>query len=373
MTSRARSVLLAAALLLALSGCMKVDADLKVNSDETVSGSMLMAIDKNLATQFGQSPDAFREQIEKSIKQSAQEGVDCKPYDEGDYIGSTCTLDKVPFSEMGGSNGGLSFEKSGDQFVVTGGLGETGVTLPPATTGKPEIKFKITMPGKIVEHDDGAEVNGRSVTYTDAAKLAQIRIVSESGGGFPAWLIILLVVLLLGAAGAVAFVVLKARNKPVPGLPGQQYPGAPWGQPGQSGPFGPQQGQPWGPPGQQDPGQPGPQYPGQQGQPGPQYPGQPYPGQQGQQGQPGPQVQQPWGQPGHTQPQGTPPQQPWGQPGEPYPGQGSAGQHPSQPRPVQQPPQPGRQEPQDQNPPGPSPYNGPQGQQGPGPGKPGDA
>ncbi len=338
MTTRVRSVLLAAALVLALGGCVKIDADLKVSSDEKVSGTMVMAVDKAFAEQMGQSPDKLKEQVEKTVKEDLPDGVDCKPYDEGKFLGTECSLDDVPFSEMSDSGGtGLKFEKSGERFIVSGGAGEEASSQIPANF-TPEVEFKITMPGKIIERDAGAQVDGRTATYTDPKKMTSIRLVSEAGGGgIPAWLIILLVVLVLGAAGAVVFFLLKGRNKSGAQFPGQQYPDqqGQWGpQQGQQGPWGPQQSGPqpqqWG--GQQGPQQgqwgPGPQQGRPQSQQPPQQWGQPGHGQPGH-GQPGqgqqPPRQQPpqqWGQPGQGQPgqgqpgQGQPPQQ-WGQPGQP--------------------------------------------------------
>jgi hypothetical protein len=356
MTTRVRSVLLAAALVLALSGCVKIDADLKVSSDETVSGTLLMAIDKAFAEQMGQSPDKLKEQVEKTVKEDLPDGVDCKPYEEGKYLGTECSLDDVPFSEMSDSGGtGMKFEKSGERFVVSGGAGGQASSEIPANF-TPEVEFKITMPGKIIERDAGAQVDGKTATYTDPKKMTSIRLVSEAGGGgIPAWLIILLVVLVLGAAGAVVFFLLKGRNKSggAQQFPGQQYPG-------QQGQWGPQQGQ-WGPQqGQWGPQQGGPQPQQWGGQQGPQQ-GQWGPGPQ--QGQPqGQQPPQQWGQPGQGQPgqgQQPPRQQPpqrWGQPGQGQPGQGQPGQgQPGQGQPGQ------GQPPQQWGRPGQPPQGGPQG------------
>jgi hypothetical protein len=331
MRNRARSVLLVAALLLALTGCIKVDADLKVSKDETVSGRMLLAVDKTVAQQLGSSPDKFRQQIEDSIKKNAPTGVSCKAYDEGNYIGTDCTLDKVPFEQMSGSDeGDLQFQKQGDRFVVTGGT-DNATQLPnQASLPKPDVKFKITMPGKILEHDPGAQVDGNTATYTDPTKMVNIRLVSDSSGAsFPLWAIVLLAAVAVLIVGAIVFLVLRRRKagtqQPYPGqpYPGQPYPGqypgqqpypgqqqgGQWGQPGQQGP---QQGGQWGQP-QQGPqggqwGQPGPQQGGQWGPQGPQQGG--YPGQQGP--QQGPQEGGQWGQPQQGPPQG-PPQQ-WGGP-----------------------------------------------------------
>ena len=281
MRNALRPVLLFAVLVLALTGCVKVDADLKVGKDETVSGKMLMAVDKNAAEKLGTTPDKIKEQIETSIKKGAPKGVDCKSYEEGNYVGTECQLDKVPFKDMSGDDDGdLKFEKQGDKFVVSGGTGDATDNLPnQSELPKPDVKFKITMPGKILEHDAGAKVDGNTATYTDPAKMSTIKLTSDSsGGGFPAWALILIIVLVLLAIAAVVFFLLRGRKA----SSGQQFPGQ-----------------------QQYAGQ----YAGQQGQGG-------YPGQEQQWGQQGQQGQQWGGQQGQDQ---------WGQQGGPSQGQGQYG------------------------------------------------
>ena len=343
MKNRVRAALIGIACLVALTGCVKVDADLKVNSNETVSGTMKLGVDKQLVESSGQSLDKVREQVEQGVKQTTTDGVTCKPYEDDKYVGSNCKFDNVPFSKMGSStDDGVGFRKEGDKIHVT----VKGMDLGKAadTGGTPVINFKITMPGKITAHDGGAKVDGRTATYDSLDKLGNVDLTSEAGSSFPAWALILIIVLVLLVIGAVVFFVLRSRKAAAQQYPGQfgQYPGQPqpggqWGpqyggQPGQGGPYGqPGPGGPqYGPPQQYgQPGGPAPQYPGQQqpGQyPGPQQPGQQQPGQWGpppQQGPPpqGPPPQGPpqqgqsgqgWGPPG---PQGQPPQQGgWGQP-----------------------------------------------------------
>ncbi|MEU4389291.1 hypothetical protein [Kribbella sp. NPDC023855] len=346
MRNRVRTALVVVACLLALTGCVKLDGDLKVNSNETVSGKLKIGVDKQLITSTGQSLDAIRKQVEKGITQTATEGVTCKAFEDDKYVGSDCTFESVPFAKMGSSTGqGVGFRKDGERFVVT----VKDMNLGRNTGGaSPVVNFKITMPGKIIEHDPGAEVDGRTATYDSLDKLGNLSLTSEAGGGFPAWALILIIVLLLLVAGAVAFFVLRGRKAKAQQY--GQYPGQPqqgqWGpqyggQPGAPGPYGPPQQGGYGQPGQYGQGQPGPygqpgQPPQQYGQPGPgQYPGQPQPPQQGQPGQWGPQQppqgppqqgQGGWGQP----PQGPPAQgqPPHGQP--PQQGQGGWGQPPQQ-------------------------------------------
>ncbi|WP_460663728.1 LppM family (lipo)protein [Kribbella swartbergensis] len=363
--NRVRAALVVVACLVALTGCVKLDADLKVNSNETVSGTMQIGVDKQLLQSSGQSLDKVRERIEDGIKQTTTDGVTCTPSEDDRYVGSNCTFEGVPFSKMGSSSGeGVGFRKEGDRFKVTVKVPNLG-NVPSGS--QPTVNFKITMPGKIIEHDDGAKVDGRTATYDSLDKLGNVSLTSEAGSSFPLWAIILIVVLVLLAAAAVVFFVLRSRKAkaqqgygPYGQYPGQpqhgqwgaqyggpqgQYPGQPgYGQQGyaQSGPGGPYGGQPSqpGPYGGQ-PGQPG-QYGGQpgqtpySGQPGqPQYPGQPQP----QQGQPG---QGQWGPQGQQPPQG---QGGWGQqPGQPQPGHGQPGQGQWGPQQQDRPPAPPQQD-----------------------------
>lgn len=312
MKNRARAALVVLACLFALTGCVKVDADLKVNSNETVSGSMKIGVDKQLMESSGTSLDKVRQQVESGIKNTTTDGVNCKAFEDDKYVGSDCKFDQVPFSKMGSSTGdGVGFRKEGDKVVVTVKALNLGKSLPAGTP--PAVNFKITMPGKITAHDDGASVSGRTATYDSLDKLGNVSLTSEASSGFPLWAIILVIVL-LAAAGAVVFFVLRGRKA----RGQQQYPQGQWGpqyagQPGQPGQEGMQYGQPGQPLQYGQPGQPM-----QYAQPAPgQYPGQPPQGPQGpQQGQPGQ-----WGQPGPQQrplqgpPQGPPPQQGgWGTP-----------------------------------------------------------
>ncbi|TDW75943.1 LppM family (lipo)protein [Kribbella pratensis] len=357
MINRVRAALVVVACLVALTGCVKLDADLKVGSNETVSGSMKIGVDKQLLQSSGQSLDKVRQQIESGIRQTTTEGVNCNSFEDDKYVGSNCVFESVPFDKMGTSSGdGVSFRKDGNKVMVTVKAGNLG-SVPSGS--QPEVNFKITMPGKILEHDDGARISGRTATYDSLDKLGKISLTSEAGGGFPTWALILIIVLVLLAIGAVVFFLLRSRRRKNQHGYGQPYPGQYPGQPGQYGGPGPYAGQPgYGQqpgPGGQYPGQPGP-YGGPQGQPGQygppgQYPGQPgqppYGGQPGQPQYPGQPQPGQWGpQPGQQTPpqQGQPPQQGpggWGQ----QPGQGQPGQYGQQPPQQGGPsgPQPGQQ------------------------------
>ncbi|TCC29195.1 LppM family (lipo)protein [Kribbella sindirgiensis] len=348
MMNRVRAALVVVACLVGLTGCVKLDADLKVGSNETVSGTMKLGVDKQLLQSSGQSLDKIRQQIETGVKSTATKGVECKSYEDDKYVGSNCTFQNVPFSDMGGSSGdGVALAKDGDKVTLKVDADNLGSSLPSGS--QPEVNFKITMPGKILEHDSGAKISGRTATYDSVDKLGKISLTSEAGGGFPMWALILIIVLVLLAIGAAVFFILRSRKAQGQQGYGQQFPGQYPGQPGQYGGPGQYPGQPGF--GQQQYGQQGPggQYPGQPGQYGgqPGQPGQPgqYGGQQGQPGQYGGQPGQYPGQPPQGQQPGQPGQQQY--PGQPQQGPGGWGQQPGQ-QPGQPPQGYGQQPPQQQ-------------------------
>jgi hypothetical protein len=120
MMNRVRAALVVVACLVALTGCVKLDADLKVNSNETVSGNMQIGVDKQLLESSGQSLDKVRQQIESGIKETTTDGVTCKQYEDDRYVGSNCTFEGVPFDKMGSSSGdGVGFRKEGDKIKVS--------------------------------------------------------------------------------------------------------------------------------------------------------------------------------------------------------------------------------------------------------------
>ena len=120
MMNRVRAALVVGACLVAMTGCVKLDADLKVNSNETVSGTMQIGVDKQLLESSGQSLDRVRERIEDGIKETTTDGVTCKAFEDDRYVGSNCTFESVPFDKMGSSSGdGVSFRKDGDNIKVT--------------------------------------------------------------------------------------------------------------------------------------------------------------------------------------------------------------------------------------------------------------
>lgn len=104
-----------------MMGCVKFDADLVVNKDSTVSGTVIYAMSDALSELSGSkvepSPSDF--QIDTNTK-----NITIEIYDQQGFEGQRITLGQLPFSEFksGGQEGDLTITPRGDLIRMKGFL-----------------------------------------------------------------------------------------------------------------------------------------------------------------------------------------------------------------------------------------------------------
>lgn len=274
----------AVGLLLALSGCVKLDMDLSVRPDDTVDGTVIMAVDKSLLTLSGISAQALRDQLEKQgpfpVADRPKKGkFSERPYDKDGKVGEAYVFSGVPLSEFGKGNGaGLKITHRGDRYFATGqlDLSSNSSTSPQLDLGKavnnaPDIRIRLTFPGEVLKSN--GKISGRSVTwYPKLGQVTALRAEARASAVQPILLVVAVgIVGLLLLVGLVVLVLLSRRRRrrrrstfagagyPPPGYPPSGYP--PTGYP---------------PPGHPPPGYPPSGYPQPGVQPG--GPASPHPG-----------------------------------------------------------------------------------------------
>lgn len=157
-----------------LSGCMKVNLDLTVNDKDEVSGTMVLAFNKEavaLAESMGGSNALNTDSLI-----TEQEGMTVEPYEDENFSGSKVTFDTVPMTEFssGATGESLKFVRDGNVISVSGVLDMSGddPTLlesaknNPLTSGffdSSDISVSITLPGKV--SSTGGTVEGNTVTF----------------------------------------------------------------------------------------------------------------------------------------------------------------------------------------------------------------
>jgi hypothetical protein len=214
-----------AGLALLLAGCFRVDMDVEVTPENTVSGTAVIAIDESLVELSGQSPEQIFSDVDTS---ELPAGASVEEYSEDGFVGQQITFEDVPLEEFtssdsfSGSGLGdeLRIERVGDEFVVTGGLdmsGDqfTGTEIPPQFLDELEFTISITFPGEVISST--GEVDGNTVTWEP--RVGENTRIEARASAIPSasspWLIILLVALGAFLLGAVAFL-LTRRRAPVP-------------------------------------------------------------------------------------------------------------------------------------------------------------
>lgn len=173
-----------AALALVLTGCIKLNMDLVINSDDTVSGVVQFGVQKELLELTGQSAEDL---LGDAPLPSDAPGVTTEPFEDEEFAGQQFNFESVPIaqfnqSQVTGATGltgvpatdTLTITHEGDTFVVAGVLdlsgGDiTGATNPFGGTGaelleSAEIRVSITFPGDVIEAT-GGQIEGNTVTY----------------------------------------------------------------------------------------------------------------------------------------------------------------------------------------------------------------
>ncbi|MEZ5411832.1 MAG: hypothetical protein R2761_27610 [Acidimicrobiales bacterium] len=223
---RTRMLTVAAALAatLALTGCVKLDEDLTINSDNTVDGTVTVAFDKSLLEMVGATAeDALGE------TGGVPEGdhVSVEPYEDARFVGQTYTLDGARLDELdtGSGDDDLQIEREGDTFHVTGSLDFSDSALGgdgsvPADSF--EVRIALTFPGEIVSST--GDIDGNTVTWTpELGDVVDFETVARAEGGASGSARFTLVGLGLAVAAAVGATILvfqQRRKMPAAAAPG---------------------------------------------------------------------------------------------------------------------------------------------------------
>lgn len=213
-TKKMGMVAIGAAVVLSLAGC-KMTAHYTLHQDDTVSGELIMAIDKTLAE--GMTPEDISGMLGGSDTVSGIEGVVSQPYDDGSNIGNKYTFENQPLESVASSIDGTLVHE-GDTFVYTGNpIDPTQFEGSEQYLEGADLSMSITFPGAVT--DTNGSVKGTTVTWnlltqTEAPFATGGAIGtgdSGSGDGMPLW------VWLAIAGGAIVLiaviVMLSKRGK----------------------------------------------------------------------------------------------------------------------------------------------------------------
>lgn len=218
---RIRRLLGCAAIALLLAGCFKVNMNLEVAADNTVSGSAIIAVDESLLELTGQDVDQLFADMDLS---DLPPGSTAEAYQEEGFVGQKITFAEMPLDEfaannaLSGSGTGeeLSIVRQGDEFLVTGGFdmsGQefTGTEIPEQFMDSFEFRISITFPGKVKSAT--GDIDGNTVTWEPTfGENTRIEAVASAipSASSPLLMIVLIAVGVL-AVGAVVFLLTHRK------------------------------------------------------------------------------------------------------------------------------------------------------------------
>jgi len=176
-----RLLALAACAVLALSGCLRYSTDVTLASDDTVSGSVVVAVKKGTGDSYGMSDREFAEALwEDSPRAGALADAHRSGYDADGYRGVRVSFSAVPLSVFAPTADLWGITRDGEDFVVSGPSqsadaladaagGEGGVVPPGGDSDATEaladsqILLSVTFPGAV--DSANGEVSGKTVTW----------------------------------------------------------------------------------------------------------------------------------------------------------------------------------------------------------------
>jgi len=206
--------------VLVLSGCLKYDLALVVSEDDTLDGTMIVAIAREFAVGeevLGRTGD---------ITTSAG-SVTKEPYEDADYVGSRFVLSGVPISEIDAlaTDGSSQFSliREGDEYVLDATLDfNLGGTESVPTGSSFTAMVSFTFPGAVLESN--GQISGNTVSWTElspdagnsltarASAVANGQAGTAPGSGTAWWVWVLVGVGVLLVIGIITALLLRRRR-----------------------------------------------------------------------------------------------------------------------------------------------------------------
>jgi hypothetical protein len=218
-----------AVLVLLLAGCFKVNMDMEVSPEDTVSGSAIIAVDESLLQLSGQSAEQLFREMDLS---DLPAGASSDRYEEDGFVGQEISFDDIPLDEFTGNNAlsgstageELNIVRQGNEFHVTGafdmsGQEFSGTEIPQQFLDSFEFRISITFPGEVKSAT--GTIDGNTVTWEP--RIGEDTQIEAVASAIPSESSPLLVILLIAGGalvlGAVAYLFTHRKARAPTAVP----------------------------------------------------------------------------------------------------------------------------------------------------------
>jgi hypothetical protein len=215
---------LVAAITFLATGCVKLNMDLTVNKNDTVSGTMVFAFSKEIAELGG---DASESGTPTTGLLGDAENVTVTPYDDGEFVGSTYTFENLPLENFNpdiSDSSSFGIQRVENEIIVSGVLDSSdegssmednpfGAAFVAGLMESTDIRISITLPGKITE-TNGELVDQTITWYGKFGERIDMSATSYSPQGIDIpWLPIAGIVLAALITGLVVLALTRRRGR----------------------------------------------------------------------------------------------------------------------------------------------------------------
>ena len=241
MNKNIRRAALVVPVLLLMTGCVKLNADIVLHTDDSIDLTMDVGIEQSAASTMGIT-DMCATMTESGGSGVNVSDVTMTPHTDGGYV--ACKIQgKGTIQDAVGE--GISITHADGVFTFKMNGTDLGTNVPSSygdlSTILSDLKISVTFPGEVLTHNGNSTVSGTTVTWSDVNDFFTAEGLEATGkdtgsvlgggggagGGVNKWLIIGIIggVLVIGAI--IAVLLLTRKKQPPTGAWPPAQPGYP--------------------------------------------------------------------------------------------------------------------------------------------------
>jgi len=213
MRNSLRLAAIATLVVVALAGCVRVQIDLTLTPDDTVNGTMVLALQEGIGELLDTTDAAAAEQLFGDTTANFDDAAVSK-YAQDGYEGQKVTFEGQSIGDFALVAGDFTISRDDENYVVNGpvdpNVAANGADIPESA----QMSLSVTFPGPVYEHNGSLE--GNTVTWDLTRAPAEIHAVgaAQATSEKPAWLFPVIGAALLLAVAVVLVFVMRQRSAP---------------------------------------------------------------------------------------------------------------------------------------------------------------